>query len=200
MALLTFKTDNKLVGVVRNHKCGTTTVMSYIAQALWNADPDQMQNYKSYTEALGKEQYLGLREPIGTYYKRLLECDIRIATWRDPVDKFVSGFYHILKYRMVPTKNLTEFLDNFDNYYTNINVWDHCSTNTARLGSDRSVYTHVVNYKDVDRVIKPLIESLSGKNIKTVAYRVQDTKPEPTEKEVERIKVLMKEDYENGWC
>ena len=38
MGLIKFKHNNKTWAIVRNHKCSTTTMLSYVAQAL-NADP-----------------------------------------------------------------------------------------------------------------------------------------------------------------
>jgi hypothetical protein len=200
MSLLLIKLDdNRTVGVVRNHKCGTTTVMNYIGQAFYNADPSELQNYKTYTEGLGKHRYLGKHQDVSSYYAQLLDCDIRIALWRDPVDKFVSGYNHIFKHGHV-RQCLGAFLDNFiENWQLNT-VKDHCSSNTDRLGPDPGVFTHVVNYKDIDQKIIPLLEKLSNKQIVPVKFRVQETKTTVSKKHVEIIKQLQYQDYINGWC
>ena len=153
MSLLLIKLkDNRNVGIVRNHKCGTTTVMNYIGQAFYNADPSELQNYKTYTDRLGKHRYLGKHQDVSSYYAQLLDCDIRIALWRDPVDKFISGYNHIFKHGHVK-QCIGAFLDNFIENWQLDTVKDHCSSNTDRLGSDPSAFTHVVNYKEIDQKI-----------------------------------------------
>ena len=44
MGLIKFDHYNKTIAIVRNHKCATTTMLSYVAQALWNADPKEFSN------------------------------------------------------------------------------------------------------------------------------------------------------------
>lgn len=199
MSLLLIKlADNITVGVVRNHKCGTTTVMNYIGQAFYNADPNELQNYKTYTKGMGRTSYIGKHKDVKSYYNRLLECDIRIALWRDPVDKFISGYNHILKHGYIK-QNLGGFLDNFVEYWQMDTVKDHCSSNTDRLGPDPSVFTHVVNYKEIDQKIIPLFEELSNKQIVPVKFRVQEHKKTVTINQIEIIKKIQYQDYINGW-
>ena len=48
MGLIKFKHYTKNIAIVRNHKCSTTTMLSYVAQALWNADPKEEQFYQNF--------------------------------------------------------------------------------------------------------------------------------------------------------
>ena len=198
MALVKFKYNNQLWGIVRNQKCASTSVLSYVAQALWNANPEEIQAYNTFkVRAPGvyiKRQY------FNDYKDELAECDIRIAIWRDPVEKFVSGFYHTMFASSKAQNslwrgehNIAEFLHNFNHYMTSATVREHCETNTARLGNDKNFYTHVFEYTE-----SFIIADMLG--TKTVNLRSSKTKPQLTSVQTQLIKGLMREDYTNGGC
>jgi len=200
MSLIKFKHNNVLYGIVRNQKCATTTMMSYVAQALWNADPLEIQSYNTFqNNAPGV--YIK-KSNFEDYAQDLLECDVKIALWREPVDKFVSGFYHTM---FNPTgaqdslwighkRCLDNFLDNFEYYKQNLNVQDHCSTNTARLGDDKRVYTHVWHYSDVYRIAQLLDVPSEG-----IFHRKSAERPALTFDQIDLIEDIMFEDIVNGW-
>ena len=200
MSLIKFKHNNVLYGIVRNQKCATTTMMSYVAQALWNANPLEMQSYNTFqNNAPGV--YIK-KSNFEDYAQDLLECDIKIALWREPVDKFVSGFYHTM---FNPTgaqdslwigheHSLDNFLDNFEYYKQNPNVQDHCSTNTARLGDSKRVYTYVWNYSDVHRIAKLLDVPSEG-----IFHRKSAERLALTFYQIDLIEDIMFEDIVNGW-
>jgi hypothetical protein len=199
MGLIKFTHNNKTIAIVRNHKCSTTTMLSYVAQALWNADPKEEQFYRNFEN-----------ERPGVYNKsrlfvdfkdELLNADVRIALWRDPVDKFVSGYYHTM-FNSANTKlwiknpSIGNFLKDFRHYRLNPNVNDHCETNTARLGPDQSVYTHIFEYKQVHKIAHLLgVPALDTHHRKDNTMRIG-----PTDLQKLRIKQVMLEDYVNGWC
>ena len=200
MSLIKFKHNNVLYGIVRNQKCATTTMMSYVAQALWNADPLEIQSYNTFqNNAPGV--YIK-KFNFEDYAQDLLKCDVRIALWREPVDKFVSGFYHTM---FNPTgaqdslwigheHSLDNFLDNFEYYKQNLNVQDHCSTNTARLGDSKRVYTYVWNYSNVHRIAKLLDVPSEG-----IFHRKSAERPALTFDQIDLIEDIMFEDIINGW-
>ena len=199
MGLIKFKHNDRTVAIVRNHKCATTTMLSYVAQALWNADPKEEQFYQNFqNEAPGVYNRARLFEE---FESELLDADIRIALWRDPVDKFVSGFYHTMtnpanKNLWIKSPSLNNFLKDFDVYKQNPNVADHCETNTARLGPDQSVYTHIYNFKEVHKIAEQL-----GVPAGTTHHRKDNSmRAGPTDLQRLRIKQIMLEDYANGWC
>jgi len=81
-------------------------------------------------------------------------------------------------------------------YKNNPNVQDHCETNTARLGPDRSIYTHIYNYKSVHKIAE-----LLGVPAHDTHHRRDNTmRAKPTELQKLRVKQVMLEDYVNGWC
>ena len=74
----------------------------------------------------------------------------------------------------------------------------HCRTNTEMLGKDKKIYTHVFNVDEINPKLKPLLEQWSGKKLKETWLR----KTEPvkiTKEQEEKIKSIMKVDYDNGW-
>lgn len=199
MGLIKFDHYTKTIAIVRNHKCSTTTMMSYVAQAIWNADPNEIQHFRSFENnapgVYNKSRY------FEEYKNELLSADIRIALWRDPIDKFVSGYYHTMfsnanKNLWKTPPGLTNFLKDFDYYRHNPNVQDHCESNTKRLGADQSVYTHVFNYKEVHKISELLgVPALNTHHRKDNTMRARPTKTQQL-----RIKQIMLEDYVNGWC
>lgn len=199
MGLIKFDHYTKTIAIVRNHKCSTTTMMSYVAQAIWNADPKEIQHFRSF-ENNAPGVYNKTRT-FEEYKNELLSADIRIALWRDPIDKFVSGYYHTMfsnanKNLWKTPPSLTNFLKDFDYYRHNPNVQDHCESNTKRLGADQSVYTHVFNYKEVHKISELLgVPALNTHHRKDNTMRVGPTKTQQL-----RIKQIMLEDYVNGWC
>lgn len=199
MGLIKFYQNTKNIAIVRNHKCATTTMLSYVAQVLWMADPSEQQHYQNFQNM--RPGVYNKARLFEQYKDQLMSADIRIALWRDPIEKFVSGFYHTMsnpanENLWLSTPSLTNFVKDYDTYVQNPNVADHCQTNTARLGPDRSIYTHIFNYKEVHKIAE-----LLGVPAGTTHHRKDNTmRAGPTELQRLRIKQVMLEDYVNGWC
>jgi hypothetical protein len=199
MGLIKFYQNTKNIAIVRNHKCATTTMLSYVAQVLWMADPSEQQHYQNFQNM--RPGVYNKARLFEQYKDQLMSADIRIALWRDPIDKFVSGFYHTMsnpanKNLWIKSPSLSNFLIDFHVYKQNPNVQDHCESNTARLGPDRSIYTHIFNYKEVHKIAE-----LLGVPAGTTHHRKDNTmRAGPTNTQQLRIKQIMLEDYVNGWC
>ncbi len=199
MGLIKFDHYNKTIAIVRNHKCATTTMLSYVAQALWNADPKEEQFYQNFQNM--RPGVYNKTRLFEDFKNELLDADLRIALWRDPVEKFVSGYYHTMnnpanRNLWIKTPGLTNFLKDFDVYKQNLNVQDHCETNTARLGPNRGIYTHIYNYKHVHKIAELLgVPALDTHHRKDNTMRAGPTKLQKL-----RVKQVMLEDYVNGWC
>ena len=200
MALIKFKHKDKTWGIVRNQKCATTTIMSYVANVLWNADVNQLQYHETF-EQYAPGVYIKTND-FKDYQDKLAECDVRIAVWRDPIDKFISGYYHTMfspsgaqDGLWIGPKTLDEFLRNYDYYRTAENVKDHCETNTARLGPNKDIYTHIFHYKSVHK-----IADLLGVDAHDTHHRKDNTlRVGPNTIQKLRIKQIMLEDYVNNW-
>jgi hypothetical protein len=96
----------------------------------------------------------------------------------------------------IKSRSLTNFLKDIAVYRQNPNVADHCETNTARLGPDRSVYTHIYNYKHVHKIAGILgVPALDTHHRRDNVMRAG-----PTDLQRLRIRAIMLEDYSNGWC
>lgn len=203
MALITFKVGDHKVGLVRNNKCASTTAMSYIAQGLWDESPNTIPNVPLFQEHLGESGYIGRAQDFDYYQSELRKCSIRIALYRDPVEKFLSGWNHIMYtvyngQHKCGTPTLDHFLDNYDCYAEDENVYVHTRTNSAVVGPDPGLYTDVFRSSELDTVLKPMLEDLFGCKLNTVAHR--KTKPHTcTDEQRKRIANLHFDDYKHGW-
>ena len=198
MALVRVTLGGKRLGYVRNNKAGSTTIINYLGQLLWNEKPTWYSgtNVQDYC---GKDSYIGREKGFDAYHKELKECEIRIAVYRDPIDKIIAGFYYCQEH--VPSlQNLDHFLNNYTEYLRVHNyIRIHCRTNTAMLGPDPSIYTHVYNMRDIDTKLLPFLEQLGGGKIQKT--RLREHQPRTITKEQEaKAKEVMAIDYKNGWC
>tara|TARA_Y100001951_G_scaffold99558_1_gene101723 strand:+ start:604 stop:1197 length:594 start_codon:yes stop_codon:yes gene_type:complete len=196
MALIRFTLNNKRIGFVKNHKTGSTTVLNYIGQIFWNELPHHPTGTELTTH-LGKDSYYGREKSFDYYKDKLLECDIRISTYRDPVKKLLSGF--TLSKKANKIYFLDDFLQNYAAYMKRQNyIRIHCRTSTEMLGKDKTIYTHLFKTEEINSKLKPLLEQWSGKKLKETWLR-KDEPVKITPEQEEKIKSIMKVDYDNGW-
>ena len=198
MALVRVTLGGKRLGYVRNNKAGSTTIINYLGQLLWNEKPTTYSG-TNVQDFCGKDSYIGREKGFEAYHKELKECEIRIAVYRDPIDKIIAGFYYCQ--RMCPRlKELDSFLDNYNEYLRTDNYARiHCRTNTDMLGSDPTIYTHVWNMNEIDTKLLPFLEQLGGKKIQKT--RLREHPPRViTEAQEAKAREVMAVDYENGWC
>ena len=209
MALLRVEINDKTIGIVRNHKAGSTTAMNYIGQALAGWTPAIEPHYKLWRKTFGAQSYIHKHGTFEDYAHELSECDIRVAIWRHPIRKFVSGFHHTMFSETgaqdglwitgIRQRTIHDFLDHYDHYCTNLNVLDHCSTNTRKLGAKKSPYTHVIPLFRLDK-FKIMLERMTGKQIHSVRHRKQSNDVNKISKSTEdRVKSIMHQDYQFGW-
>ena len=198
MALVRVTLGGKRLGYVRNNKAGSTTIINYLGQLLWNEKPTyhsgtNVQNY------CGRDSYIGREKGFESYHQELKACEVRIAVYRDPIDKIISGFYYCQEFRNY-LQDLNAFLDNYDTVLKKDNyVRIHCRTNTDMLGPDPSIYTHVWNMNEIDTKVLPFLEQLGGGKIQKT--RLREHPPRVITKAQEaKAKEVMAIDYKNGWC
>ena len=195
MALVRVTLGGKRLGYVRNNKAGSTTIINYLGQLLWNEKPTWYSgtNVQDYC---GEDSYIGREKGFEAYHKELKECEIRIAVYRDPIDKIISGFYYCQE--QYPHLNLDHFLWAYEHHLKNNYIRIHCRTNTAMLGPDPSIYTHVWNMKEIDTHLLPFLEQLGGKKIQKTRLREHRARVITKEQEA-KAREVMAVDYENGW-
>ena len=197
MALVRVTLGDKRLGYVRNNKAGSTTIINYLGQLLWNEKPTfhsgtNIQNH------CGRDSYIGREKGFESYHQELKECEIRIAVYRDPIDKIIAGFYYCQE-QYPHLNNLDLFLDTYEHHLKNNYIRIHCRTNTDMLGPDPSIYTHVWNMKEIDSKLLPFLEQLGGKKIQKTRLR-EHTPPIITKAQEAKAKEVMAIDYQNGWC
>ena len=197
MALVRVTLGGKRLGYVRNNKAGSTTIINYLGQLLWNEKPTTYSG-TNVQDFCGEDSYIGREKGFESYHKELKECEIRIAVYRDPIDKIISGFYYCQE--MFPKlNNLDLFLDTYQKQLKNKYVRIHCRTNTDMLGPDPRIYTHVWNMKEIDTKLLPFFEQLGGGKIQKT--RLREHRPRTfTETQTMKAREVMAIDYKNGWC
>ena len=197
MALVRVTLGGKRLGYVRNNKAGSTTIINYLGQLLWNEKPttysgNNVQNH------CGKDSYIGREKGFESYHQELKACEIRIAVYRDPIDKIIGGFYYCQE-QYPHLNNLDLFLDTYQHQLKNNYVRIHCRTNTAMLGPDPSIYTHVWNMNEIDAKLLPFFEQLGGGKIQKT--RLREHPPRViTQAQEAKAKEVLAIDYKNGWC
>ena len=196
MALVRVTLGDKRLGYVRNNKAGSTTIINYLGQLLWNEKPTTYSG-TNVQDFCGQDSYIGREKGFEAYHKELKECEIRIAVYRDPIDKIIGGFYYCQE--QYPNLNLDHFLWNYKHQLKNNYIRIHCRTNTAMLGPDPSIYTHVWNMKEIDTHLLPFLEQLGGGKIQKTRLR-EHTPPVITKAQEAKAKEVMAIDYQNGWC
>ena len=196
MALVRVTLGGKRLGYVRNNKAGSTPIINYLGQLLWNEKPTWYSG-TNIQDHCGKDSYIGREKGFEAYHQELKECEIRIAVYRDPIDKLIAGFYYCQEFK--PHLNLDHFLWLYDHHLKDNYIRIHCRSNTAMLGPDPGIYTHVWNMKDIDTKLLPFLEQLGGKKIQKT--RLREHPPRVITKAQEaKAKEVMAIDYQNGWC
>ena len=198
MALVRVTLGGKRLGYVRNNKAGSTTIINYLGQLLWNEKPTTYSG-TNVQDFCGQDSYIGREKGFEAYHKELKDCEIRIAVYRDPLEKIISGFYYCQEFKPY-LNDLDGFLDNYDYYLKRDNyVRIHCRTNTDMLGPDPSIYTHVWNMNEIDTKLLPFLEQLGGGKIQKTRLREHPSRT-CTEAQTIKAKEVMAIDYQNGWC
>ena len=196
MALVRVTLGGKRLGYVRNNKAGSTTIINYLGQLLWNEKPTWYSG-TNVQDFCGQDSYIGREKGFEAYHKELKECEIRIAVYRDPIDKIIAGFYYCQE-QYPHLNNLDHFLETYSEQLKNNYVRIHCRTNTDMLGPDPRIYTHVWNMRDIDTKLLPFLEQLGGKKIQKTRLRQQGTRT-ITEAQEAKAKEVMAIDYKNRW-
>jgi len=197
MALVRVTLGGKRLGYVRNNKAGSTTIINYLGQLLWNEKPTTYSGTNVQNHC-GKDSYIGREKGFESYHKELKACEIRIAVYRDPIDKIVAGFYYCQE-QYPHLKDLDHFLWAYEHHLKNNYIRIHCRTNTAMLGPDPSIYTHVWNMNEIDTKLLPFLEQLGGGKIQKTRLRGHPPRVITKEQEA-KAKEVMTIDYKNGWC
>ena len=197
MALVRVTLGGKRLGYVRNNKAGSTTIINYLGQLLWNEKPTTYSGTNVQNHC-GRDSYIGREKGFEAYHKELKECEIRIAVYRNPIDKIIAGFYYCQE-QYPHLNNLDLFLHTYQHQLKNNYVRIHCRTNTDMLGPDPSIYTHVWNMNEIDTKLLPFLEQLGGGKIQKT--RLREHPPRViTEAQEAKAKEVMAIDYQNGWC
>jgi hypothetical protein len=196
MALVRVTLGGKRLGYVRNNKAGSTTIINYLGQLLWNEKPTAYSG-TNVQDFCGEDSYIGREKGFEAYHQELKDCEIRIAVYRDPIDKIIAGFYYCQE--QYPHLNLDLFLHTYQEQLKNNYIRIHCRSNTDMLGPDPGIYTHVWNMNEIDAKLLPFLEQLGGKKIQKTRLREHSSRI-ITEAQEAKAKEVMAVDYKNGWC
>ena len=81
-----------------------------------------------------------------------------------------SRVFIIVKKQYPKLNNLDLFLHTYQEQLKNNYIRIHCRTNTAMLGPDPGIYTHVWNMKEIDTKVLPFLEQLGGGKIQKTRH------------------------------
>jgi hypothetical protein len=198
MALVRVTLGGKRLGYVRNNKAGSTTIINYLGQLLWNEKPTTSSG-TNVQDFCGKDSYIGREKGFESYHQELKDCEIRIAVYRDPADKIIAGFYYCQE-QYPHLNNLDHFLESYQEQLKNNYIRIHCRTNTDMLGPDPRIYTHVWNMNEIDAKLLPFLEQLGGGKIQKTRHHGNHPPRVITPAQKAKAREVMAIDYQNGWC
>lgn len=134
-----------------------------------------------------------------------------IAIKRDPIERFKSCYTDKI-IRENENIELDYFIDNFESVLNNHEKLHsnskvkmgylkyHFLPQTYHLGNDKSYFDLIIDTKDINNILKPILESTWGLELPNFHGRKQDLpKIYLTDLQKEKIKNIYKCDYQAGW-
>lgn len=163
-------------------------------------------------------------EEYGYDYSLFKEVDgEKICIKRDPVERFISCYTD----KIIREKNITDavkdgefnsdYLDYFlDNFYDVLNnhekihysqretgvkyLWYHFIPQTEHYGNDINYYNYVFDVSEISTSLKEYLENKWSIELPQIHCRNQkENKINLTQTQIEKVKEIYKEDYQNGW-
>lgn len=144
------------------------------------------------------------------------QARVKIALYRDPVERFISTFYSTRLANKYFDTTLDYFLENFDEViessphkmYNGENFLKFMfSTQTYHLGPSKKYYNHVVTYRNYDS-IRDYLQKTWGVGLPELqlpntqepcSFTGHVCEFDLTTRQKNKVKEIYAEDYENGW-
>lgn len=130
---------------------------------------------------------------------------VRVAVVRDPLDRLISCYKDRVLLRN--KEGISDKIDSFSDFLENLDelrsskdhIYTHTQTQCFHIGKNPDLYTHVVNSKQINEILVPIIETVSGhKNIPRLQEKNTNKidHVDVTPKDIERTRKIYKEDYD----
>ena len=188
------------IAYYKTPKCGTRTLLGWAALLkepnLHNEHPEW------FIESRRKIEYPELRAKIKKIKNPTHDQKIRFCIVRDPLERFVSAYTNRILFHQKPISNISisDFISNIDNILEQEEYKDakiHFTTQTQYIGEDTSIYTHIFDMSEMNR-IKNILQDHT--NIYLLDLHLQKSgnivKPTLTNEEKSILKKRYHIDYE----
>ena len=178
-----FKIKNNTCHYYPTPKCGCTSTKIMIWKALGGK--------------INNEEEIHVKFPTKTFFK--IPSSVKFAIVRDPVERFVSAYSNkIIHHKVIPYIEFEQFIKNFDNYYNNnVHIHHHFRPQIDFIGTQPEYFNKIFYLNEMGKVAL-FLSNLFNKEIEIERRQTGGTnsKPIPTEKQIQFIKNLYKNDYE----
>jgi len=195
-----FDLYNNEIAYYKTPKCGSRTILGWAALI---KDPNLITENPDWFSISRKNiEYPEIRKKVIKYELLTHDQKIRFCIVRDPVDRFISTFTNRILYHKKPNIDITitDFIKNYDSLIERLEFRDakfHFITQTHRIGTNPSLYTHIFNIKELYKV-KELLEINTKIKLPNLHLNQNGdiNKPILTTDEIEWIKDRYHVDYE----
>ena len=135
----------------------------------------------------------------------------RVAVKRDPIKRFISCYCDKVLYEKHGSYNdVDDLIDNFDymindkfKHPSNTKIgylWYHFAPQVNHLGYNVNNYDLIIDISQINSILKEYLRQKWNIDLPEIHARKQKQKITLTEKQIEKLKQIYKEDYQVGWC
>lgn len=204
-----FLSSDSQIAYYHAPKNGSRTLLGYLTLT---KEPSLYKEHPEYFDAVHDEGYEPLRSRVAKlgkhhysdYVVPLVDSPIRLVVKRDPVKRFVSGYTNrVLHHNKLGgiKPDISEFIKRFDYFndrYSDIQT--HFRPQVSFFGLDRSIFTHVFDTSEMDKV-KELFEDTYQRKFPELRLQQGGNKQRPTltKEQEDWIRDRYKVDYDAGW-
>jgi hypothetical protein len=194
-----FDIQNNRVAYCHVPKSASRTVIGWSALL---KNPNIYKERPDLFEPRRKDMYQELRNAVNEMHsiRDMLNAEVFFTIVRDPIDRFVSAYKNrILYLNKCPEVSFGEFVLNYEKFKNDGKYSDiihHTKPITFFCGKDPSIFTHIFNTNQLDKV-KILLENIYGVQLPDIVLNKSDenTKLDISDRCMEKLQSIYAEDY-----